>query len=210
MKELIDLIATRLLQVKAMKIQPQSPFVWANGWQAPLYLDDRKILSYAETRNLFRLELARQVAEKYPDADVIAGVAVNAIAHGVMVAEQLGLPFVYVHPVPKDHGLENRIEGDLRPRQKVVVIENQISTGAAALQVVETLRESGCRVLGVVSIFDYQFPTTQRKFNEVGVELTSLTNFESVLRGLTERNLVNEAVEQELRAWHKAPTKWMK
>ena len=119
MKVLQEMTAVRLLQLKAIKFQPKNPFIWANGWTAPMYCDDRKILSYPKMRDFIRLELARVIAEMYPDADIIAGVATNAIAHGVLVAEQLSLPFVYVHPTPKDHGLENQIEGDLRPRQRI-------------------------------------------------------------------------------------------
>ena len=131
MKILQEMTAVRLLQLKAIKFQPKNPFVWGNGWSAPMYCDDRKILSYPKMRDFIRLELARVIGEMYPDADVIAGIAMNAIAHGVLVAEQLSLPFVYVHPTPKDHGLENQIEGDLRPRQSVVIVENQGAWKAA-------------------------------------------------------------------------------
>jgi orotate phosphoribosyltransferase len=128
-----------------------------------------------------RIELARTIAEMYPDADVIAGVATNAIAHGVLVAEQLNLPFVYVHPTPKDHGLENQIEGDLRPRQSVVIVENQVNVGNNCLKVVKALRDSGCNVLGVVTIFDYKFPNTHKKMEKDGVDLIALTDLDAVL-----------------------------
>ena len=157
MSVLQNLTAIKMLQLKAFKFQLNNPFKWGNGWCAPLYCDDRKILSYPKIRNFVRIELARVIAEMYPDADVIAGVATNAIAHGVLVAEQLGLPFVYVHPTPKDHGLENQIEGDLRPRQSVVIVENQVNIGSNCLKVAKVLRENGCKVLGVVTIFDYGF-----------------------------------------------------
>ena len=163
MKVLQEMAARRLLQLKAIKFQPKNPFVWSNGWNSPMYCDDRKVLSYPKMRDFIRLELARVIAEMYPDVDIIAGVATNAIAHGVLVAEQLSLPFVYVHPQPKDHGLENQIEGDLRPRQSVVIVENQVNTGENIIKVVEAIRNNGCQVLGVVTIFDYGFSTTRKK-----------------------------------------------
>ena len=161
MSILQNMTALKLLQLKAFKFQLKNPFKWANGWLAPLYCDDRKVLSYPKMRDFIRLELARTIAELYPDADVIAGVASNAIAHGVLVAEQLSLPFIYVHPTPKDHGLENQIEGDLRPRQSVVIVENQVNAGNNCVKVVEALRNNGCKVLGIVTIFDFEFPSTQ-------------------------------------------------
>jgi len=167
MKVLQEMTAVRLLQLKAIKFQPKNPFVWANGWNSPMYCDDRKVLSYPKMRDFIRLELARVIAEMYPDADIIAGVAPNAIAHGVLVAEQLSLPFVYVHPQPKDHGLENQIEGDLRPRQSVVIVENQVNAGENCSKVIEAIRNNGCKVLGVVTIFDYAFPATKRKLEKL-------------------------------------------
>lgn len=162
MSVLQNLTAIKMLQLKAFKFQLSNPFKWANGWFAPLYCDDRKILSYPKIRNFVRIELARTIAEMYPEADVIAGVATNAIAHGVLVAEQLGLPFVYVHPTPKDHGLENQIEGDLMPRQSVVIVENQVNVGSNCLKVVKALEDNGCRVLGIVTIFDYGILATHK------------------------------------------------
>ena len=181
MSILQNLTAIKMLQLKAFKFQLNNPFKWANGWHAPLYCDDRKILSYPKIRDFVRIELASIVAEMYPDADVIAGVATNAIAHGILVAEQLSLPFVYVHPTPKDHGLENQIEGDLRPRQSVVVIENQVNVGNNCLKVVEALRNNGCKVLGVVTIFDFGLPSTCKKMEKAGIDLTALTNLDTVL-----------------------------
>lgn len=201
MVELEQLVAQKLIQLKAIKMQAHNPFIWANGWESPIYMDDRKVLSYPQMRDFLKLELGRIVAEQFPDVDVIAGVAINAIAHGLLVAEQLSLPFVYVHPKPKDHGLENRIEGDLRPRQNVVVIENQIIEGTAAYEVIKTLRENGCNVLGLVTIFDYQFKGAQKKLKEAGIEVISLTNIQAALKQAVTTGYVNEEDSKILKKW---------
>lgn len=210
MSVLQNLTAIKMLQLKAFKFQFHNPFKWANGWYAPLYCDDRKILSYPKIRDFVRIELARTVAEIYPDADVIAGVATNAIAHGVLVAEQLNLPFVYVHPTPKDHGLENQIEGDLRPRQSVVIIENQVNVGSNCIKVAEALRNNGCNVLGIVTIFDYGFSATHRKLEKAELDLTALTNFDTVLHHATNREVITPEEQQQLQTWQKKPSKWIK
>lgn len=210
MSILQNMTALKLLQLKAFKFQLNNPFKWANGWLAPLYCDDRKVLSYPKMRDFVRLELARTIAELYPDADVIAGIATNAIAHGVLVAEQLSLPFVYVHPTPKDHGLENQIEGDLRPRQSVVIVENQVNTGNNCTKVVEALRNNGCNVLGVVTIFDYEFPTTQRKLSKLEVDLTSLTNMDTVLHQAFCMGMITQDEKDSIKEWQKHPSKWNK
>lgn len=210
MKILRELTAVRLLQMRAIKFQPKNPFLWGNGWSAPMYCDDRKVLSYPKMRDFVRLELARVISEMYPDADVVAGVAINAIAHGVLVAEQLSLPFVYVHPTPKNHGLENQIEGDLRPRQSVVVVENQVNTGENIVKVVEVLRNNGCKVLGVVTIFDYAFPATRKKLEEMDVTLTPLTDFETVLRHAAAMEMIDEDQRKSIAKWQSNPAKWKK
>lgn len=210
MSVLQNLTAIKMLQLKAFKFQLNNPFKWANGWYAPLYCDDRKILSYPKIRDFVRIELARTIAEMYPDADVIAGVATNAIAHGVLVAEQLSLPFVYVHPTPKDHGLENQIEGDLRPRQSVVIVENQVNMGTNCLKVVEALRNNGCKVLGIVTIFDYGFPTTHKKLEKAEVDLTALTNMETVLHHAENLEIINNEQKEAIQTWQRKPSKWSK
>ena len=210
MKILRELTAVRLLQMRAIKVQPKNPFLWGNGWSAPMYCDDRKVLSYPKMRDFVRLELARVISEMYPDADVVAGVAINAIAHGVLVAEQLSLPFVYVHPTPKNHGLENQIEGDLRPRQSVVVVENQVNTGENIVKVVEVLRNNGCKVLGVVTIFDYAFPATRKKLEEMDITLTPLTDFETVLRHAAAMDMIDEDQRKSIAKWQSNPAKWKK
>jgi len=209
MNELSHMVVEKLLQLRSFQIQINNPLTWGNGWKAPVYLDDRKILSYTKARNFVKLELGRLVAELYPDADVIAGIATNAVAHGVLVAEQLALPFVYVYPTPKNHGLENQIEGDLRPRQKVVIIENQVNVGRNALSVIDAIRSAGCTVLGVVTIFDYQLPQTHEKFNEVGVPLLSLAQYDELERQLPQYGYDDEAMAC-LREWHADPAAWAK
>ena len=210
MSVLQNLTAIKMLQLKAFKFQLNNPFKWANGWSAPLYCDDRKILSYPKFRNFIRIELARIVAEMYPDADVIAGVATNAIAHGVLVAEQLSLPFVYVHPTPKDHGLENQIEGDLRPKQSVVIIENQVNVGSNCLKVAEALRNNGCKVLGVVTIFDYGFPSTYAKLEKAELDITALTNLETVLHHAENLEIIDNEQSKAIQGWQRKPSKWSK
>jgi orotate phosphoribosyltransferase len=202
--------ALKLLQLKAFKFQLKNPFKWANGWLAPLYCDDRKVLSYPKMRDFIRIELARTIAELYPDADVIAGVATNAIAHGVLVAEQLSLPFIYVHPTPKDHGLENQIEGDLRPRQSVVIVENQINAGNNCVKVVEALQNNGCKVLGIVTIFDFEFPSTQRKISKLGVDLTALTNLDTILHHALHTGTISQEEAKAIKDWQMKPSKWNK
>ena len=210
MSILQNMTALKLLQLKAFKFQLNNPFKWANGWSAPVYCDDRKVLSYPKMRDFIRLELSRTIAELYPDADVIAGIATNAIAHGVLVAEQLSLPFVYVHPTPKDHGLENQIEGDLRPRQSVVIVENQVNAGNNCVKVVEALRNNGCKVLGIVTIFDYEFPNTQRKLDKLGVDLTALTNLDTVLHHAGFMNIISGEEQQAIKDWQTKRSKWNK
>ena len=210
MSILQNMTALKLLQLKAFKFQLNNPFKWANGWLAPLYCDDRKVLSYPKMRDFIRLELARTIAELYPDADVIAGVASNAIAHGVLVAEQLSLPFIYVHPTPKDHGLENQIEGDLRPRQSVVIVENQINAGNNCVKVVEALQNNGCKVLGIVTIFDFEFPSTQRKISKLGVDLTALTNLDTILHHALHTGTISQEEAKAIKDWQMKPSKWNK
>ena len=210
MSILQNMTALKLLQLKAFKFQLKNPFKWANGWLAPLYCDDRKVLSYPKMRDFIRIELARTIAELYPDADVIAGVATNAIAHGVLVAEQLSLPFIYVYPTPKDHGLENQIEGDLRPRQSVVIVENQINAGNNCVKVVEALQNNGCKVLGIVTIFDFEFPSTQRKISKLGVDLTALTNLDTILHHALHTGTISQEEAKAIKEWQIKPSKWNK
>lgn len=210
MSNLENLVAEKLLKIKAIKVQPQNPFTWASGWKSPIYCDNRKTLSYPEIRTFIKNEFARLIREKYGDVDVVAGVATGAIAQGAMVAEELGLPFVYVRSSPKDHGLENLIEGDLKPGQKVVVIEDLISTGGSSLKAVEALRKDGCEVIGMLAIFTYGFPVASEKFSEANVELTTLSNYGAVLEHLLKTEFIGEEEMETLKEWRKDPANWLK
>jgi orotate phosphoribosyltransferase len=210
MKLLEKSVADKLLKIKAIKLQPNNPFIWASGWNSPIYCDNRKTLSYPQVRSFIKIELARLVMELYPEAEVIAGVATGAIAQGALVADELSLPFVYVRPKPKDHGLENLIEGDLRPHQKVVVIEDLISTGGSSLKAVEALRNDGAEVLGMVAIFTYGFPVAEEEFKRAKVKLTTLCNYESIISEALTTKYINESDVETLQAWRMKPAEWGK
>jgi len=208
MEILENIVAEKLLKIKAIKVQPANPFTWASGWKSPIYCDNRKTLSYPQIRTFIKLELARLVKEKYADAEVIAGVATGAIAQGAMIADELGLPFVYIRSSPKDHGLENLIEGDLKQGQKVVIIEDLISTGGSSLKAVEAVRKSGCEVVGMLAIFTYDFPVAAEKFKEANVELTALSNYEAVLQHLLNAKQIGEYEMKTLQKWREKPAEW--
>ncbi len=208
MKKLESLVAERLLKIKAVKLQPSNPFTWASGWKSPIYCDNRKTLSYPTLRNLIKLEISRIILENFGEVDAIAGVATGAIAQGAMVAEELGLPFVYIRSAPKDHGLENLIEGDLKPGQKVVVIEDLISTGGSSLKAVEAVRKDGCEVIGMVAIFTYGFKVAEDKFKAAKVPLMTLCNYNSVLDEAVKTNYIQEEDLETLKLWRKDPSTW--
>ena len=210
MKTLEKIVAERLVALKAIKLQPISPFKWGNGWNSPIYCDDRRSLSYPKERDFIKLEMSRIVAEQFPETTVIAGIATNAIAHGVLVAHQLSLPFVYVYPSPKDHGLENQIEGDLRPQENVVVIENQVAIADVSLKVIEALRNNGCNVLGVVTVLDYELEVGHKVLKKAGVPLVPLTNFSSVIEAAAEMKYISKQDLKMLNEWHQNPAKWKK
>jgi len=208
MKTLEKSVAEKLLKIKAVKLQPNNPFVWASGWNSPIYCDNRKTLSYPHIRSYIKIELARLILEMYPDVEVIAGVATGAIAQAALVADALGLPFVYIRPTPKDHGLENMIEGDLRPKQKVVVIEDLISTGGSSLKAVEAIRNDGSEVLGMFAIFTYGFPVAEQKFKKAKVKLTTLCNYEAVLSEALATNYISADDIETLQEWRQNPSIW--
>jgi orotate phosphoribosyltransferase len=208
MKTLEQILAKKLLKIKAIKLQPANPFIWASGWKSPIYCDNRKTLSYPPLRNFIKLELARTILEKYENITAIAGVATGAIAQGAMVAEELNLPFVYVRSAPKDHGLENLIEGDLKPGSKVVVIEDLISTGGSSLKAVEAIRNAGCDVIGMIAIFTYGFPVSEEKFKEAKVKLTALCNYDAVLDEALRTDYIDESEIKTLQEWRKDPAHW--
>ena len=202
--------ASRLLQVKAIKLQPNNPFTWASGWLSPFYCDNRKTLSYPELRNYVKLELVHKVLECFPEAEVVAGVATGAIAQGALVADELNLPFVYVRSKPKDHGLENLIEGDLKPGMKVVVIEDLISTGGSSLKAVEAIRSNACEVIGMVASYTYGFPVAEKAFREANVRLETLTDYEHVVAEALATGYISERDVEVLHDWRQAPDKWKK
>jgi orotate phosphoribosyltransferase len=203
-------VTKKLLQINTIKIQPANPFTWASGWHAPIYCDNRKVLSYPETRDFIRDQFIRIVKEKYPDVEVIAGVATGAIAIGVLVADKLGLPFVYVRSKPKDHGLENLIEGDLIAGQKVVVIEDLVSTGGSSLKAAEALSNFGGEVLGMLAIFTYNFPVANESFKKAGVELTTLSNYQILIENALKMGEISEDDFENLQNWRKNPSEWGK
>lgn len=203
-------VAEKLLGIKAVKLQPSNPFTWASGWKSPIYCDNRKTLAYPEIRTLIKEELANIVREKYNDADVVAGVATGAIAQGALVADLLGKPFVYVRSAAKDHGMGNLIEGELKAGQKVVVVEDLISTGGSSLKAVNALREAGAEVMGMVAIFTYGFPLAAEQFAAAKVELTTLSNYEAVLQHLLEKKVIGESELATLKEWRKSPETWGK
>ena len=203
MKNLERLFAEKLLKIKAIKLQPANPFTWASGWKSPFYCDNRKTLSYPPLRNFVKIEIKR-----FGQVDAIAGVATGAIPQGALVADALNLPFVYVRSTPKDHGLENLIEGELRPGMKVVVIEDLISTGGSSLKAVEAIRRDGCEVIGMVAAFTYGFPVAIEAFKEAKVNLVTLTNYEAVLEAALKTGYINEEDVPVLDAWRKDPAHW--
>ncbi|MBD5201226.1 MAG: orotate phosphoribosyltransferase [Bacteroidales bacterium] len=202
------LLAEKLLQITAIKLQPENPFVWASGWNSPIYTDNRKTLSYPDVRNFIKVEMARIILEKYPDAQYVAGVATGAIAIGAIVADTLGLPYIYVRSTPKDHGLENLIEGNLKPGSKVVVIEDLVSTGGSSLKAVEAIRAAGCDVVGMTAIFTYEFPISTRRFAENNVELTALSNYTAMLEAALATDYIRPEDVETLKEWRKDPASW--
>jgi orotate phosphoribosyltransferase len=203
-------IAEQLLEIKAVKLQPSNPFNWASGWKSPIYCDNRKTLSYPSLRSYIKNAFAETVRRDFPDAEVIAGVATGAIAQGALVAEALNLPFVYVRSAPKDHGLENLIEGNLTAGQKVVVIEDLISTGGSSLKAVEAVRSAGGDVLGMAAIFSYGFPTAENNFEKAGVKLLTLSNYNAVLKVALSNGYINADEIAALEEWRKDPANWKK
>lgn len=201
-------VAEKLLQVNAIKLNPASPFTWASGWKSPIYCDNRKVLSFPYIREFIKSEMCNVVFEKFPEAQMLAGVATAGIAWGAMVADQLKLPYIYVRPKPKEHGLGNQIEGYYEKGQRVVVIEDLISTGKSSLQVVDVLKKEGLQVEGMVSIFTYGFDVADKAFAEAGVTYQSLTNYPSLIESAIEKGLVTAEQQDTLLNWRKNPSVW--
>ncbi len=200
--------AELLLQIKAIKLQPDEPFTWASGWNSPIYCDNRVTLSYVMIRNFVRENLSKIVSEKYGQPDVIAGVATGAIAIGVLVAQELGIPFIYVRPEPKKHGRQNQIEGFLDTGQNVLVVEDLISTGKSSLNAVKALKDAGARVIGMVAIFNYGFPVAEKNFKEAHIDLTTLSDYENLIEQALETNFISTKQVTTLKAWREDPGEW--
>jgi len=201
-------IAESLLQIKAIKLNPTTPFQWASGWNSPIYCDNRKTLSYPPVRTYIRQQFVDAITERYPNVEVIAGVATGGIALGALVAEAMGLPFAYVRSASKGHGMQNMIEGDITPNQKVVVIEDLISTGGSSLKAVAALREHGSDVLGMVAIFTYGFDIAVNNFKENKCDIVTLSDYDSMLKAAVNANYVSETDIASLSEWRKAPQTW--
>jgi orotate phosphoribosyltransferase len=202
-------IPSFLLQSKAIKLEPAKPFTWASGWKSPIYCDNRITLSYPEIRNAIRNALTGLVQQHFPAAEIIAGVATGAIAQGVLVAQEMGLPFAYVRSAPKKHGMENLIEGVVKPGQKVVVVEDLISTGSSSLMAVEALRNAGAEVLGMVAIFTYGFPLAEENFRNAGCVLHTVTSYEQLLEVAVPEGYITSSQLGLLKEWRKNPSGWM-
>ena len=200
--------AELLLQINAIKLNSKNPFTWASGWKSPIYCDNRIILSFPAVRNYIRDEFAKHIEEKFGKPDVIAGVATGAIGIGILVAEAMGLPFVYVRPEPKKHGRQNQVEGFLQKGQNVVVVEDLISTGGSSLLAVEALRNEGANVKGMASIFTYGFPISKERFEAANLDVFTLSNYENLLQKAVDKQYVSENELETLSAWNANPAEW--
>ena len=197
-----------LLNIKAVKLEPQNPFTWASGWKSPIYTDNRKTLSFPKLRSMVKLELCHAILENFPEAEAVAGVATGAIAQGALVADELELPYAYVRPKPKDHGMGNQIEGDIAKGAKVVVVEDLISTGGSSLKAVQALRDHGCEVVGMVAAFTYGFPVAEKAFAEAGVKLITLTDYNHVVEEAAKTGYIKEDEKAVLAEWRQSPETW--
>ena len=202
------IVAEKLLQINAIKLSPDKPYTWASGWKSPIYCDNRKVLSFPYIRDFIKSEMCNVIFEKFPEAELLAGVATAGIAWGAMVADQLKLPYIYVRPKPKEHGLGNQIEGFYESGQRVVVVEDLVSTGKSSLQVVDVLKEQGLDVIGMVSIFTYDFPVATESFKKASLTYYSLTDYPALIKLAVEKGLVNESQYEILLKWREDPAGW--
>jgi orotate phosphoribosyltransferase len=201
-------VAEKLLQVKAIRLNLEEPYKWASGWKSPIYCDNRRVLSFPFVREFIKSEMCNVIFDQFEDGALLAGVATAGIAWGAMAADQLKLPYIYVRPKPKEHGLGNQIEGFYEKGQKVVVIEDLISTGKSSLQVVEVLRTEGLEVVGMVSIFDYGFPEAAENFRKAGIKLRTLTNYATLIRLAVEKKIFTSGEHEILLKWQADPGNW--
>ena len=211
--EILDLgtaaeVADKLLEIQAIRLQPEKPFTWASGWKSPIYCDNRLSLSFPEVRKLIRDQLVKSVMHFFPEAEAIAGVATAGIPQGALIANELDLPFIYVRSKPKGHGMENMIEGRVTPGQKVVVVEDLVSTGGSSLKAAEDLKAAGFEVLGMVAIFSYGFDLAAKNFENAGVKLVCLCNYDHLLPRAVKRKYIDEAAMDSLGEWRKDPGNW--
>ncbi|WP_277265954.1 orotate phosphoribosyltransferase [Prevotella corporis] len=210
MEDLKKIFAGKLLGIKAIKLQPNDPFTWASGWKSPFYCDNRKTLSFHDVRSFVKLELTHAIMKHFPEATAVAGVATGAIAQGALVAGELAMPYAYVRPKPKDHGMKNQIEGELPLGSKVVVVEDLISTGGSSLKAVSALREAGFEVVGMVASYTYGFPVAEQAFSEANVRLVTLTDYQNVVEKALETGYIKQSDVPLLNEWRKSPENWMK
>lgn len=201
-------VAEKLLQVNAVTLRPDQPFTWASGWKSPIYCDNRRILSFTHIREFIKSEMCNLIFTKFPDADLLAGVSTAGIAWGALAADQLKLPFVYVRPKPKEHGMGNQVEGYFEKGQTTVVIEDLVSTGKSSLQVVEAIKAAGLEVMGMVSIFTYGFEVAKEAFLSAGVEYHPLTNYQTLIQLAIEKGIVTHEQEDVFLKWKDDPSKW--
>lgn len=201
-------VAEKLLQINAVKLNPQQPFTWASGWKSPIYCDNRKILSYPHVRDFIKSELTNAVFSEFPDAEVIAGVATAGIPHGALIADLLSLPFIYVRSKPKEHGMGNQIEGVLEAGQKVVVIEDLISTGKSSMEAIVAIQAAGGEVIGMSSVFTYGFPVAEKLFGDAGIKTLSLSNYNALIEVALDKKLIAEADVDLLKQWRESPSTW--
>jgi orotate phosphoribosyltransferase len=201
-------VAEKLLQVGAVKLSPENPFTWASGWKSPIYCDNRKVLSFPYTRDFVKSEMCNLIFEAFPEADLLAGVATAGIPWGAMAADQLKLPYIYVRPKPKEHGLGNQIEGSFEAGKKVLVIEDLISTGKSSLDVVTVLKNAGLNVIGMASIFTYGFDIATKAFEAAGVKYLSLTNYATLISMAVEKGTISADTEKLLLQWRTDPANW--
>lgn len=201
-------VAEKLLQVKAIRLNLKEPFTWASGWKSPIYCDNRKVLSFPHVREFIKSEMCNVIFDAFPDAELLAGVATAGIAWGAMAADQLKLPYIYVRPKPKEHGLGNQIEGFFEAGQKVVVVEDLVSTGKSSLEVVEVLRKAGVEVIGMVSIFNYGFTKAKDAFQQAEVPLKSLTNYPTLIQLAIDKKIVEPSEQDVLLKWSADPANW--
>ena len=201
-------VAEKLLQINAVKLNPQNPFTWASGWKSPIYCDNRKILSYPHVRDFIKSEMTNAVFSEFPDAQVIAGVATAGIPHGALIADLLSLPFIYVRSKPKEHGMGNQIEGVLEAGQKVVVIEDLISTGKSSMEAVVAIQAAGGDVIGLTSVFTYGFQLAEQVFGDAGIKTLSLSNYNSLIEVAVLKNIITENDVDLLKQWRENPSDW--